>query len=161
MSLDRNRRAGAGEAHAPFRHSGQDAHPRGQELRLAAGDDLSQGAAVGAIGQRAVVLVEGGEDGVAGREPLPLVDPERTLEDGIRQVADSIAEAVGPEVITDIRLVLDPALPVRPSPSTLPETPAPVARPDKPLPKEIADAADGVDDDSLREAVLRAARANI
>ena len=74
------------------------------------------------------------------------------------RLLERLSDEIGPGVITDIRLVLDPELPVQLSP---PQQQPAAEVSDKPLPPEIAAAADAVTDDDLREAIRRAARANL
>jgi hypothetical protein len=74
------------------------------------------------------------------------------------RLIERLAEEVGPNVVTDVRMVLDPELPIRPSlppPPPMPETD------DSPLPSEISSAVDGVQDLELRETIRRAAKSNL
>ncbi len=74
------------------------------------------------------------------------------------KMMERLIEEVGPDVVTDIRMVVDSELPTRPSLS--PPPPLPVTD-DTVLPSEIAVAVDAVEDPSLRELIRRAAKSNL
>ncbi len=72
---------------------------------------------------------------------------------------ERLADAVGPETVTEVRLVLNPELVIRPTVLPAPPMPAPVI--DGPLPLELECAVKKVEDDTLRETIRRAASANL
>ena len=75
------------------------------------------------------------------------------------KLIERLAEEIGPGVVREIRMVLDPELPVRPSLAPLP--PPPLREDDLPLPPEIAAAVDRVTDAELQQAVVAWARSHL
>jgi hypothetical protein len=75
------------------------------------------------------------------------------------RLLERLAEEIGPGVVTDIRLIQDPQLPVRPTPAAPPPKPQPEES--RPLPPEISNALDAVADETLRESARRAAQSNL
>ncbi len=75
-----------------------------------------------------------------------------------RSILERLAEEVGPNLVKDIRLVLDPAM-KRPVTASLPARRTVVA--DTPLPSVVTEAIQKVSDPILRETILKAARASI
>jgi hypothetical protein len=74
------------------------------------------------------------------------------------RMLERLAEEVGTDVVTDIRMVVDTELPLRPS--LVP--PPPVSETDySPLSEEVSLAVDSVQDDALRETIRRAAKSNL
>lgn len=77
-----------------------------------------------------------------------------------KRLLERLAEEIGPDVVTDIRLVQNSQLPFRPT-SEPPPPPKPQIEDSRPLPLEISKALDAVTDDTLRESARRAARSNL
>jgi hypothetical protein len=75
------------------------------------------------------------------------------------KIMDKLAEEVGPDVVREIRFVLDWDL-FKARRSEPPE-PAVAQESDAPLPTEIASAIEGIEDEKLKDIVRRAAKANI
>ncbi len=76
-----------------------------------------------------------------------------------RTLLERLAEEVGPKTVKEIKLVLDSSL-QKPTPSDLPPPPEQEVV-ERPLPREIQTVVEGIRDETLREIVRRAARANI
>ena len=74
-------------------------------------------------------------------------------------IVERIADAVGPGIVREIRLILDSDMPIRPTVS-LPPPPTPSAS-DTPLPDEISDAVGQIANPELKAQILRAAKANL
>jgi hypothetical protein len=72
---------------------------------------------------------------------------------------ERLDEEVGPGVVREIRLILDPQM-ARPS-TVPPPPPPPVSLENVPLPETIENAISNVADPTLKEFILKAARANI
>ncbi len=75
------------------------------------------------------------------------------------RLLDQLAEEIGPNVVKEIRLVLDHSIakPRTKDPSVPPKPSAPSS----PLPTNIVSATNNIDDDELREILQRAARASL